>query len=651
MSEDLNLLLVEDYEDDAFLLVRELEKGGFKARWERVDTPLDLAHALENNGWDIVIADYSLPGFSGLEALKIIKEKGYDYPLIMVSGAVGEEMAVEAMRAGAHDYILKDKLTRLVPAIKRELGEAKIRAEVRRAENALRESEQRFQDIVANTGDWIWEVDANGAYTYSSPASKKVLGYEPIEVLGKHFYDFFLPEEREELRTKAFEVFKSKKPFKNFLNNNIRKDGSIVILETSGVPITGFNGELLGYRGADRDITKRVMAEKALKESEGRLQAILDNTSAAVFLKDIEGRFILINNYLEKLWGMDKEKWTGKTDHDLFPKEIADRLRKNDMEVLRRREPVKFEESVNLPDGERTYISVKFPLFDSSGEPYATCGISTDITDRKRSEKELHLAKEEAEAATILKDKFVSLVAHDLKSPLASLMGLLKLIDRDEVNPAHSKHKNMLHKSVNSGERMIKMIDELLDLDRLKKSKISLKPILLDCHAIVGDIMESLAEAANKKGVELVNDFPESAKLRADEELLSVVLGNLLSNAVKFCDKGGKVRVFKPSGRKSAIAVKDNGLGINEKILPNIFRFDVKTSTIGTAGETGTGLGLPLCREIVEAHGGRLFVESAVGEGSVFYIELPGNVQNDNKPCMDDRYQDDMGIGTNVIEE
>ncbi|MBU4371162.1 MAG: PAS domain S-box protein [Proteobacteria bacterium] len=149
---------------------------------------------------------------------------------------------------------------------------------------ALRESEGRFRDVVNNTGDWIWELDKEGRYTYSSPVVKQVVGYEDKEVLGKHFYDFFHPDERDELKNAVFELFKQKKPLKDFINRNVHKDGHVVILEISGVPLLDDSGNLVGYRGIDRDITPRKEAEEKLKETLEMLRKSLAGTIQAMSL-------------------------------------------------------------------------------------------------------------------------------------------------------------------------------------------------------------------------------------------------------------------------------------------------------------------------------------------------------------------------------
>ncbi len=145
---DLRVLIVEDSEDDVLLLLRELRRGGYDPAYERVDTPAAMHAALDRQVWDIVISDYSMPHFSGLAALTLVRERGLDLPFLLVSGTIGEDSAVAAMRAGAHDYLTKDNLTRLAPAIARELQEAEMRRARRRAEEQLRQAEARYRTLV-----------------------------------------------------------------------------------------------------------------------------------------------------------------------------------------------------------------------------------------------------------------------------------------------------------------------------------------------------------------------------------------------------------------------------------------------------------------------------------------------------------------------
>jgi len=190
MSHILRTLIVEDSEDDAFIIVRELRRNGYTLTFERVDTPDSMDAALQRQAWDLVIADYNMPHFSAPDALKLLQEKNLDLPFIIVSGSIGEDIAVAAMKAGAHDYLMKDNLARLVPAIERELREAQERSKRREAEQALRDSEERFRSLIENALDIIAVVDQKGIVQYVSPSIKRVLGYQPEEFIGKNAFRF-----------------------------------------------------------------------------------------------------------------------------------------------------------------------------------------------------------------------------------------------------------------------------------------------------------------------------------------------------------------------------------------------------------------------------------------------------------------------------
>lgn len=177
MSKPLNILIVEDSEDDTLLLLRELRRGGYKPAYERVETAEAMQMVLAQGRWDIVISDFTMPHFSAPAALALLKKSGLDLPFIIVSGTVGEDAAVAAMKAGAHDYLIKDNLIRLVPAIERELREAETRRQRWQAERALFDRERLFRALIENAADAVSLIDATGLVSYTSPAVTRVLGY------------------------------------------------------------------------------------------------------------------------------------------------------------------------------------------------------------------------------------------------------------------------------------------------------------------------------------------------------------------------------------------------------------------------------------------------------------------------------------------
>ncbi len=250
--------------------------------------------------------------------------------------------------------------------------------------------------------------------------------------------------------------------------------------------------------------------------------------------------------------------------------------------------------------------------------------INIEVTLLKHKlETQLRQAKEKAEAATELKDKFVSLVAHDLKAPLVSIQSFLKLIHDDDKTPPSREHKEFIEIVMNSSKRMQTMITEILTMANLQTGSITPKFRFLDGRSVAETILVQLNQLGRDKDVRLRNEIPEETRVYADSNLFHEVLLNLVSNAIKYSNAGGEVTIFVPPEKTATIAVKDIGTGVNENVLPDIFKQEVKTSTPGTKGEQGTGFGLPLSHDIMKAHGGTLTVESSKGKGSVFHANLP----------------------------
>ncbi|MBI5185588.1 MAG: response regulator, partial [Nitrospinae bacterium] len=243
--------------------------------------------------------------------------------------------------------------------------------------------------------------------------------------------------------------------------------------------------------------------------------------------------------------------------------------------------------------------------------------------ERLQVEGDLVRAKEEAEEATKIKDKFVALVAHDLKSPFASILGFMKLMHDDAQDPLAPKHKEMVSRAINAGNNLVHMVDELLKIARLQTGKIILNKKFFDVSLTALSAMGDYSYMAREKGVVLENKIPPATMVYGDMDLIGEVVHNLVSNAIKFCNEGNRATIFSPPGKPSVIAVRDNGIGMDPRIVPDLFRADVKTTTKGTRGEKGTGLGLPLCSDIVKALGGSLTVELSKDEGTTFYINLP----------------------------
>jgi PAS domain S-box-containing protein len=264
--------------------------------------------------------------------------------------------------------------------------------ERKQAEEALRESLERFRQVAETAGEWIWEVNAKGLYTFSSPIVEKIVGFKVEEIVGKkHFYDLFPPDVREGLKKAAFEIFARKEPFRNFSNTNVAKNGKIVFLETSGTPILDHHGALLGYRGADTDITERKRAEEALRESEERYRTMLDNIEDGYYEVDLPGDLTFFNDSLCRILGYSRDELIGMGNQQYTDPENRKKLFEAFNKAYRTGQPVKeFAWEIIRKDGTRRFGEVSIaPIKNPVGQPIGFRGIARDITERKQAEIEI----------------------------------------------------------------------------------------------------------------------------------------------------------------------------------------------------------------------------------------------------------------------
>jgi len=256
----------------------------------------------------------------------------------------------------------------------------------RRAEGSLRESEREYRLLAENSTDMISRHDAAGLYLYVSPVCRTLTGYTPAQLLGRSPYELIHPDDLAEVHRVHSTMLATTDTF-TVAYRGRRRDGAYVWLETTTKAVLDpATGRVAEIQCSTRDVTLRKQAEQELRESRELLQAVLDNNPSVVYIKDVAGRYVLVNRRFEALFRVRRRELIGRSDPDFFPPGVAETLRRNDRKVLDSGAPMEFEEVAPHDDGPHTYLSVKFPLCDHQGEPYALCGISTDITERQRTE-------------------------------------------------------------------------------------------------------------------------------------------------------------------------------------------------------------------------------------------------------------------------
>ncbi|HXF10709.1 MAG TPA: PAS domain S-box protein [Desulfuromonadaceae bacterium] len=274
----LAVLIIEDSENDTQLLLEELKKKGYDPAHERVETASAMTSALERRRWDVILSDYTMPDFSGPEALKLLRDKKLDLPFIVVSGTYGEEAAVEMMKAGANDYITKANLSRLVPAIEREIETAQSRQARAKAEQAMR----HLAAIVESTEDAVYGMDLRGTLTSWNRAAEKIFGYRTEEILGRSVALLFPFDQRDELITNM-EKIRNGENVGRYETLRIRKDGQFIPVSATISPIRDESGKIVGASAITRDITHRKREERE------RTELIQELTDALKQVKTLNG--------------------------------------------------------------------------------------------------------------------------------------------------------------------------------------------------------------------------------------------------------------------------------------------------------------------------------------------------------------------------
>jgi len=396
--QSLRVLIVEDSEDDALLEICELKKGGYNPVYERVETASAMKKALKEKQWDIILCDYKMPKFSGKQAIALLKETNIDIPLIIVSDTVGEETAIECMRSGANDYVMKDSLSRLCPAIARELEDAEVRNKQRQAENALRQSEEKYRTILDEMADVYFEVDLAGNFTFFNDAIFYHVGYSREELIGTSFRYRVAMDDITNLYNAFGKIYSTGKPERSIFYKFLHKNGTMGSVEAAVLPLHNKRGEIVGFRGIARDIAERKRAEDVLRESEEKYRLIAENTADLITVTDMNLHFTYISPSIMRTHGYTVEEAMNLTlDQFMTP---------GSMKILLTlfEEEVKLEASGTADPGRISIVQVEEYKKDGStiwlessisaqrdkdNKPIGILTVNRDITERKQADEAL----------------------------------------------------------------------------------------------------------------------------------------------------------------------------------------------------------------------------------------------------------------------
>ncbi|MDC4224829.1 MAG: EAL domain-containing protein [Candidatus Manganitrophus sp.] len=501
MQKALHALIVEDSVEDTEILLRELRQGGYEVISERVETPEAFNTALDRRRWDVVLADYTLPRFSGTAALELLKRKRLEVPFIFVSGTLGVDAAVEAIKTGADDYVMKSNLKRLLPIVQRELRESEMRRERKRAEENLQQSEERFRQLAENIAEVFWLSSPDmKEMLYISPGYEKVWGRscQSLYERPNSWLDAIHQDDRERVAKSAM-GFPSSGTY-DVSYRIIRPDGSMRWIHDRAFPIRSASGEIYRLTGIAEDITQFKQAEEAMRKSEVLYRTLAEAAQDAIFLIDPNGYLQYVNSFAAWQLGRYPEEIVGKRHDDLFPPPVAEVQKQNIRKIIETGEPLYTEEELTFQE-KKSWMSIRMvPLKNEKGGIDAILGIARDISERKRTEEIIqHIAFYDTPTGLPNRNQLYDHLLEKIKADAGGGMRMaLLLMDLDrfrEINDTLGHHRgDLLLQQL--GERLQKTIFDRDMVARLGGDEFAILLIKLtnndDIHLVIRKITRAL---------------------------------------------------------------------------------------------------------------------------------------------------------------
>ncbi|MCX6278895.1 MAG: PAS domain S-box protein, partial [Bacteroidetes bacterium] len=504
----------------------------------------------------------------------------------------------------------------------------------KRVEIDLEASEARFRQAqkIAKVADWEYNV-ATGKFI----GSDESFMFYGIPVSHNHELDMSFFEASflnfEKLKTALFDLIENDIPLNEVDQLITGKGKPARFIHSIGKLIKDEKGKPVKVIGMFQDITERKKTEEDLRESEMKYRSILNASPDDITITDLEGRILMVSPVAVTMFGYNREEEIlGRLSSDFIAPEDRDIVASN----FAQRSQGLMKKSGDYhglrKDGSTFDIEVNSGFIrDANGEPVKIVFIIRNITERKKAEEEIRQKNEELQKLNAEKDKFFSIIAHDLKSPFNSIVGFSNILV-EQINEQDyegiEKYANII---LQSSQRALDLLTTLMEWSRSQTGRMEFNPEYFEMMVLINEIIVSFDVIAGQKSIVINKALPPNTPVFADKAMISTVFRNLISNAIKFTPAGGKITISAEEKQSElSVTVSDSGVGISNNRIEKLFRIDESYSTAGTNNERGTGLGLILCKDFIEIHGGKIWVESEVEKGSRFSFTIPDKMNADN---------------------
>jgi PAS domain S-box-containing protein len=610
MSEKTRIVMVEDSATDAELIQHVLKQARLNYEVEVVVDEEEYVKALEQFRPNIILSDHSLPRFSSREALRIAKAQDPPLPFILVTGTVSEEFAVESLKSGVDDYILKSALKRLPRAIEHVLQ----RKQTERLATEAFERNKMILDVMP-AGCII--NDAECRFTYWNSAAEKIFGFSSEEMLGKLPYDTITPLHLRPTLKERFALMKAGKVFMDTTSENLTRDGRTIICEWRNTRLTDDTGEFSGVLSMCIEVTEKVQAEREIM----KFASLVESSTELIAMSGVGGNLIYLNKAGYEMVGLEKKEVKVRKISELYDEDSLDRLLNEVIPSVVHKGNWQGEfRFLNQATGK------SFPVYLFSyvindpvtHEPIALALIAHDITRQKESEFKLRKSEEHLQAALNELNTFIYRASHDLKGPLSSIIGLTGVAQQEVKDEASLHYLSMIREST---DKLSSTLTGLIETMRVRENNV--EAVRVDLRQLIKEILARFAYVPGVERVEMRVEVDVHKEFYSLKTILGSILQNLVENAIKYHNYAEGTPFIsiqvKDEREGIAIVVEDNGSGMTKEVKEKIFEMYFR----GSEDSKGSGLGLYIVKTGIKRLNGTIEVESEDGRGSRFSIYLP----------------------------
>ena len=617
----IKILIAEDEQIVAKNIEKRLTADGYHVV-ASVATGEEAIEEVKNLSPDIILMDIKLKGkIDGIETADIIR-RDFQLPVIFLTSYADEETFQRAKNTEPFGYLIK-------PFESKELNRVvELALYKNRIYQELVETKLRFEIAIKAGNMGVWEFWPTERKYFSDKNLKALYRFGENELTDNiDDWSALVYKDDRELMSSTFNNFlKSKGREFKFEHRIYRKDGSVGWVVDHGLLFDAEKDKPLKLIGTTTDITERKEAEIELQKSEEKFRNVFEGSGVGMAILSLDGQFTKVNKVFCEMLGYSEAEFLHTNFRDITHPGDMDKSigLVKDLLTGEVSESSLIEKRYITKEGEIIWALTTVSLMaDFENKPLYFIVQVQDITKRKRNEEQVIKYAEELKNLNAAKDKFFSIISHDLRSPFNSLLGLTEFLTHSygEMNP--SEIKNSILNIYNSAQQVYNLILNLLEWSMLQSGRLTVEKSVINLAELGIEIMNLYKEGANNKKLELINNMNENILIYADKYMIDTIIRNFVSNSIKFTNPGGKIIIKGViNGDNAEVSVTDTGIGISPENQKNLFRIDEQFRRDGTANEKGTGIGLILCKEFAEKNGGVLWVESEEGKGSRFSITV-----------------------------